>query len=102
MERTGLHLLFIVLLCAVSTDIRSGIDVFTCEPEWAALVSEVGGEHVNASSATTALQDVHHIQARPGHDDFSPDESRLARRHRRLEVSFQFLEVGDRLADLTV
>jgi zinc/manganese transport system substrate-binding protein len=65
MKRTGLHLLIVVLLCAVSTGIRAGIDVFTCEPEWAALVSEVGGEHVNASSATTALQDVHHIQARP-------------------------------------
>ena len=66
MERTGLHLLMVVLLCAVSTSVRAKIDVFTCEPEWAALAGEIGGEHVNVSSATTALQDVHHIQARPG------------------------------------
>ncbi|PWG73564.1 zinc ABC transporter substrate-binding protein, partial [Enterococcus hirae] len=41
------------------------VEVFACEPEWAALVGELGGEHVKASSATTALQDVHYIQARP-------------------------------------
>ena len=66
MEKTGLQLLVVVLLYAISTSVRAGIDVFTCEPEWAALAGEIGGEHINASSATTALQDVHHIQARPG------------------------------------
>lgn len=66
MKRTGLQLLGVVLLYAVNASVRAEIDVFTCEPEWAALAGEVGGEHVNASSATTALQDVHHIQARPG------------------------------------
>jgi zinc/manganese transport system substrate-binding protein len=65
MKRTGMPWLVVVLLCAVSTSVRAEIDVFTCEPEWAALAGEVGGEHVNASSATTAMQDVHHIQARP-------------------------------------
>lgn len=38
---------------------------FTCEPEWQALVTEIGGDHVKVFSATTALQDPHHIQARP-------------------------------------
>jgi len=41
------------------------LDVFTCEPEWAALVSELGGDRVDVYSATTGRQDVHAIQARP-------------------------------------
>jgi len=39
--------------------------VFSCEPEWAALAEEMGGDLVEAYSATTALQDPHYIQARP-------------------------------------
>ena len=41
------------------------VRVFSCEPEWAALTSELGGERVVADSATTAFQDAHFIQARP-------------------------------------
>ena len=41
------------------------LEVFACEPEWAALAAELGGERVNAVSATTARQDPHQIQARP-------------------------------------
>ena len=36
-----------------------------CEPEWAALAKEIGGELVTVYSATTGLQDPHHIEARP-------------------------------------
>jgi len=39
--------------------------VFACEPEWAALAHEVGGDKVDAYSATHARQDPHHIRARP-------------------------------------
>ena len=39
--------------------------VFSCEPEWAALAEEIGGDHVDVHSATSAHQDVHYIQARP-------------------------------------
>jgi len=39
--------------------------VFGCEPGWAALAEEIGGDLVEAYSATTALQDPHYIQARP-------------------------------------
>jgi zinc/manganese transport system substrate-binding protein len=39
--------------------------VFACEPEWAALVTELGGKHVEVFSATTARQDPHRIEARP-------------------------------------
>ncbi|RMG53916.1 MAG: zinc ABC transporter substrate-binding protein [Gammaproteobacteria bacterium] len=39
--------------------------VFACEPEWAALVRELGRDRVQVTAATGALQDPHHIQARP-------------------------------------
>jgi zinc/manganese transport system substrate-binding protein len=41
------------------------LNVFACEPEWAALAKELGGADVEVYAATTALQDVHRIQARP-------------------------------------
>jgi zinc/manganese transport system substrate-binding protein len=41
------------------------LNVFACEPEWAALATELGGDKVDAFSATTGLQDPHQIQARP-------------------------------------
>jgi zinc/manganese transport system substrate-binding protein len=41
------------------------LKVFACEPEWASLVQELGGELTQVSSATHALQDPHYIQARP-------------------------------------
>jgi zinc/manganese transport system substrate-binding protein len=39
--------------------------IFACEPEWAALAREVGGDKVNAFSATHVGQDPHYIRARP-------------------------------------
>jgi zinc/manganese transport system substrate-binding protein len=45
---------------------RASVQVFACEPEWAALAGEIGGEYIEATSATSALQDPHYIQARPG------------------------------------
>lgn len=43
----------------------AALNVFACEPEWAALAKEIGGDMVSVSVATNALQDVHHIEARP-------------------------------------
>ncbi len=43
----------------------AALRVFACEPEWAALAQELGGDLVEATSATTALQDPHQIQAKP-------------------------------------
>jgi zinc/manganese transport system substrate-binding protein len=54
--------LILTLLPLVS---HADLDVFACEPEWAALAVEIGGDLVEADSATTALQDPHYIQARP-------------------------------------
>jgi zinc/manganese transport system substrate-binding protein len=41
------------------------LNIFACEPEWAALAHEIGGERVKTFSATHAAQDPHHIRARP-------------------------------------
>ena len=43
----------------------AALDVFTCEPEWGALVQELGGDKVSVYVATSALQDPHRIQAKP-------------------------------------
>ena len=34
-------------------------------PDWGALTQELGGERVNVYVATTALQDVHRVEAKP-------------------------------------
>lgn len=59
------RLLLFVFLAGVLPSAHAGLRVFACEPEWAALATEIGGENVDVSSATTALQDPHYIQARP-------------------------------------
>jgi zinc/manganese transport system substrate-binding protein len=59
-----LKLLFAAVFL-LSTPAHAAINVFACEPEWGALVREIGGESVQVFVATTALQDPHHIQARP-------------------------------------
>lgn len=55
-------LLLSLLLPAYSA---AALDIFACEPEWAALARELGGERVAVFTATTALQDPHRIEARP-------------------------------------
>lgn len=60
-----LKLMAAVLTAAISVPVAAAVDVFACEPEWAALVQEIGGDRVRVRSATTALQDPHRIQARP-------------------------------------
>jgi zinc/manganese transport system substrate-binding protein len=57
--------LFCVFLFVMASPAMAGVSVFACEPEWAALAQEVGGDLVDATSATTAQQDPHRIQARP-------------------------------------
>jgi zinc/manganese transport system substrate-binding protein len=57
--------LILLGLSAVPLASQAELAVFACEPEWAALAEEIGGDLVDAYSATTALQDPHYIQARP-------------------------------------
>lgn len=57
--------LTIMLLLVLAPWTGHATDVFTCEPEWAALVTELAGEHADITNATTAFQDPHRLQARP-------------------------------------
>ncbi len=49
----------------IASAAHAELRVLTCEPVWAALVHEIGGDRVEVASATTAQQDPHTIQARP-------------------------------------
>ncbi len=49
----------------LSAQAQAALNVFACEPEWGALAQELGGDKVSVYNATQALQDVHHIQAKP-------------------------------------
>lgn len=53
-------------LILVAGSAMAEVNIFACEPEWGALAKEIGGDKVSVTDATTALQDVHQIQARPG------------------------------------
>lgn len=57
--------IFMVVMMWLPSLAQAQLRVFACEPEWASLTNELGGEHVNVYTATTALQDPHHIEARP-------------------------------------
>jgi zinc/manganese transport system substrate-binding protein len=57
--------LTLLLALIVTAPAQAALRVFACEPEWAALASEIGGEQVTVYTATNAHQDPHHVDARP-------------------------------------
>jgi zinc/manganese transport system substrate-binding protein len=62
------HLCAVMLaaLCGVAVHpAEAALNVFACEPEWGSLAQELGGDKVKIYTATNALQDVHHVEARP-------------------------------------
>jgi len=63
------HNLLAVMLAAtlgtLAFPASADLNVFACEPEWGALAQELGGGKVKVYNATTAQQDVHHVEARP-------------------------------------
>ena len=44
---------------------NAALKVLATTPDWGALATELGGERVNVYVATTALQDVHRVEAKP-------------------------------------
>ncbi|MFN3544262.1 MAG: metal ABC transporter substrate-binding protein [Thiobacillus sp.] len=56
-------LLFLTLWAPLAA--HAALNIFACEPEWAALATEIGGDDVRVYAATTAQQDPHRIEARP-------------------------------------
>ena len=63
--KTILKFLCTALALVAALPAVAALNVFACEPEWAALATELGGDKVTVYSATTALQDAHRIEARP-------------------------------------
>jgi len=59
------QLLLGVLLAALATPALAALNVFATVPEWGALAEELGGDRVKVYTATNALQDPHHVEAKP-------------------------------------
>ncbi len=59
------HWFTVLLLTLCSSASYGQLNIFACEPEWAALTRSLAGNDAKVYSATTAQQDPHHIQARP-------------------------------------
>lgn len=60
--------IFILLslnLLLIATPASAALNVFACEPEWAALTQQLAGDRANIYTATGPLQDPHQVQARP-------------------------------------
>ena len=55
----------LMLLAVLALPAQAALNILSTVPEWAALAQEIGGDKVIAVSATLALQDPHHIDARP-------------------------------------
>lgn len=49
----------------VAAPAQARLRVFACEPEWGSLVQELAGDKVDLDVATSALQDVHVVEAKP-------------------------------------
>jgi zinc/manganese transport system substrate-binding protein len=57
--------LLIAILLAGSLPAHAALKVLATTSDWGALTTELGGERVNVYVATSALQDVHRVEAKP-------------------------------------
>lgn len=60
-----MKILFVILAAVLTLPAQAALNVLSTVPEWAALAQEIAGDKIKVSSATTALQDPHRIDARP-------------------------------------
>ncbi len=54
-----------LFLLVVSQAAFASLNIFACTPEWGSLAKELGADKVKVYVAATALQDPHHVEARP-------------------------------------
>jgi zinc/manganese transport system substrate-binding protein len=54
-----------VVLAVLAAPALAALNVFATMPEWGALTEELGGDKVKVYIATNALQDAHHVEAKP-------------------------------------
>src|SRR6266513_3696368 len=62
---THLRLLLAAALSCWAIPCFAALSIFATVPEWGALASEIGGDKVKVYTATNALQDPHHVEAKP-------------------------------------
>lgn len=60
-----MRVIFVLLAALLAMPAQAALKVFATVPEWGALAKEIGGDKADVFTATTGLQDPHHIQARP-------------------------------------
>ena len=63
--KSFLKLIVVVATLFAAQSAFAVLNLLACEPEWGALSKELGGDKVNVFTAVNALQDPHHIEARP-------------------------------------
>ena len=56
---------WLVAMLAIASPAQAAIKVLATTADWAALTVELGGDRVNVYTATSALQDVHQVDAKP-------------------------------------
>src|SRR5450759_4503953 len=63
--RTQLRFFLGTLLTLWLAPAGATLNVFATVPEWGALADELGGDKIKIYTATNALQDPHHVEAKP-------------------------------------
>ncbi len=63
--RNHYRLFLLVLMGFAAAPAPAALNIFACTPEWGALSRELAGDKGNIYVATNALQDPHHVEARP-------------------------------------
>src|SRR4030081_2006076 len=63
--KSRLYPVFAAVLAAWLPSAHADLSVFATVPEWGALAQELGGDKVKVYTATNALQDPHHVEAKP-------------------------------------
>jgi zinc/manganese transport system substrate-binding protein len=58
-------LCLLTLFATLATPAQAKLQVFSCEPEWGSLLAELAGDKIDVDVGTSALQDVHVIEAKP-------------------------------------
>ncbi|MDH4049669.1 MAG: zinc ABC transporter substrate-binding protein [Gammaproteobacteria bacterium] len=57
--------LIALILILISPMQASALQIFACEPEWGSLARELAGDAAQITTATTAYQDPHRLEAKP-------------------------------------
>lgn len=60
-----IRMLVAIAVTSLATPAFATLSIFATVPEWAALAQEIGGDKVSVYTATNALQDPHHVEAKP-------------------------------------